>query len=255
MTSQTIPGGFMSPEVPMGEYNKMAFIINGLIGKMQTVTLVKVVSCTNSGGLSPVGFVDVVPMVNQIDAAGNPQPHSTIHNLPYMRVQGGTDAIIIDPKVGDIGLAAFASRDISKVKKTKAQANPGSFRKYDYADGLYIGGFLNGTPTQYIQFSSSGITINSPAQVRITAPSAIVDAATTTINATAASINASGTANVTSPSISLGASGQTLHGLVTDAMTALFNGHTHTSAASGSPTSTPLQTMGSGQLTTTIKGG
>lgn len=255
MTSQTIPAGFMSPEVPMGEYNQMAFIINGLIGKIQTVTLVKVVSCTNSGGLSPVGFVDVVPMVNQIDAAGNPQPHSTIHNLPYMRVQGGADAIIIDPKKGDIGLAAFASRDISKVKTTKAQANPGSFRKYDYADGLYIGGFLNGTPTQYIQFSSSGITINSPVQVHITAPSAIVDATTTTINATTASINASGAANITSPSISLGASGQTLHGLVTDAMTALFNGHTHNSAAAGSPTSAPLQTMGSGQLTTTIKGG
>lgn len=126
---------------------------------MQTATLVRVEACTNDGELSPVGFVDVTPLVNQVDGAGNPTPHVTIFGLPYSRFQGGTSAIILDPQAGDIGVAVFASRDISKVKSTKAQANPGSLRTYDFADGIYLGGLLNGTPTQYIRFTDSGIEI------------------------------------------------------------------------------------------------
>lgn len=70
-----------------------------------------------------------------------------------------------------------------------------------------------------------------------------------------ASIVASVSAAITAPAISLGASGQTLVQFVTSAMVAFFNGHTHTSASPGSPTSAPNQTMGSGQLTSTVKGG
>jgi hypothetical protein len=142
-----------------GEYNNIAFAIQQAINKMQTSTLVRIESCTNDGDLSPVGFVDVTPLVNQIDGAGNPTPHVTVYGLPYLRMQGGTSAIIIDPKPGDIGVAVFASRDISKVKSTKAQANPGSFRSYDFADGLYLGGMLNAAPEQYIRFDDSGITV------------------------------------------------------------------------------------------------
>jgi hypothetical protein len=39
--------------------------------------------------------------------------------VPYFRVQGGADAIIIDPKVGDLGIAVFCSRDITGVKRSK----------------------------------------------------------------------------------------------------------------------------------------
>ena len=46
---------------------------------MQTATLVRVESCTNAGGVSPVGFVDVTPLVNQLTARDSPTPHVTIH--------------------------------------------------------------------------------------------------------------------------------------------------------------------------------
>jgi hypothetical protein len=93
-------------------------------------------------------------------AAGNPIPHDVIHNLPYFRLQGGTNAVIVDPDVGDKGFAVFCSRDISAVKRTKAIANPGSSRRFNWADGLYVGGVLNGTPANYVEVSPSGITVS-----------------------------------------------------------------------------------------------
>ena len=83
-------------------------------------TLVQVVAVTNDGGVEPVGFVDVHPMVAQVDGKGQPTPHGVIYGLPYIRVQGGSNAVILDPQVGDIGLAVFCAQDISKVKATKA---------------------------------------------------------------------------------------------------------------------------------------
>jgi len=153
-----------------GEYNALAFIITQAINKVNTLTLVQVVKCTNSGGVSEAGSVDVVPLVNQIDGQGRPTPHTTIYNVPYLRVQGGTNAVILDPQPGDLGLCGFCSRDISKVKATKKQGNPGSARKYSYSDGVYLGGCLNGVPTQYVQFSSSGITVHSSSEIILEAP-------------------------------------------------------------------------------------
>ena len=178
-----IPDGALLPSSTWGEFNNIAFMVQQALGKMQTATLVRIESCTNSGGLSPVGYVDVTPLVNQLDGQGNPTPHVTIYNLPYFRLQGGANGIIIDPQKGDIGVAVFASRDISQVKTTKKQGNPGSHRQYSFADGMYLGGMLNGTPTQYIQFSAAGIRIHSPTQVKIDAPDVLIEAQTVEINA------------------------------------------------------------------------
>lgn len=227
------------------------FAVQQALAKMQTATLVRIEKCTNAGGLSPVGFVDVTPLVNQLDSQGNPTPHVTIYNVPYCRLQGGANAIIIDPEKGDIGLCVFASRDISKVKSTKKQANPGSFRQYNFADGLYIGGVLNATPAQYIQFSSTGIKIFSPTKIDVVAP--IINATATTsatVTAPTASVVASVLAKVTAPAIQLGASGQSLLSFVTSAFKDLFNGHTH--PANGA---VPSQQMNDSHMTSTVKGG
>ncbi len=191
-----IPSGQLKPQSTWGEFNNMAFMVQQALGKMQTATLVRIESCTNSGGLSPVGYVDVTPLVNQLDGQGNPTPHVTIYNVPYFRLQGGANGIIMDPQKGDIGVAVFASRDISQVKTTKKQGNPGSHRQYSFADGMYLGGMLNGTPTQYIQFSAAGIRIHSPTQVKIDAPDVLIEAQTV-------EINASTSATVTTPTFTV----------------------------------------------------
>lgn len=178
------PTGALQPTSTWGDYNQIHFIVQQLIAKIQTLTLVRVESCTNNGGLSPVGFVNVTPMVNQLDSSGNPTPHVTLYNIPYFRLQGGGNAVIIDPEPGDIGMCGFASRDISKVKSTKAQANPGSWRQFSYSDGLYLGGFLNGTPTQYVRFSSAGILLKSPNLVKLEAPDVQIVATDVAITST-----------------------------------------------------------------------
>lgn len=160
--SQSVNSGLAKPTTQWGEFNNIAFLVQQALLKVQTATLVRIESCTNNGGLAPVGFVDVTPLVNQIDGKGNATPHVTIYNVPYLRIQGGANAIIIDPQAGDVGVCVFASRDITKVKSTKKQANPGSWRQYSFSDGLYLGGMLNGTPSQYIQFNNSGVTITAP---------------------------------------------------------------------------------------------
>lgn len=249
-----IPSGQQKPASTWGEFNNIAFMVQQALGKMQTATLVRIEACTNAGGLSPVGFVDVTPLVNQLDSAGTPTPHSTIHNVPYFRLQGGANAIIIDPQKGDIGVCVFASRDISKVKSTKKQANPGSFRRYDFSDGLYLGGMLNGQPTQYIQFNADGIKIYSPTKISVEAP--IIEATATTsatVTAPQAFVVASVLAKVTAPAIQLGASGQSLLSFVTSAFQNLFNTHTHPTPSGQS--SAPSQSMGASHMTSTVKGG
>jgi len=156
--------------------NAACFLIAQRMANINTIQVVKVINSTNSGGLSAVGFVDVQIMVNQVDGAGNATPHGIIYNVPYTRIQGGTNAVILDPVIGDIGWCAFAQRDISSVKRTKKVSNPGSFRLFDYADGVYIGGILNGSPSQYIRFSGDGITLFSPTAVTITAPTVQIGA-------------------------------------------------------------------------------
>jgi hypothetical protein len=163
------------PESSNNDFNANSFLIRQILNQTNTATLVMVKAVTNAGELSPVGYVDVLPLVNQLDGFDNAIPHGVVHHLPYMRVQGGANAVIIDPQIGDIGIAVFAQSDISAIKansRTDARgaANPGSRRKFAYEDGLYIGGVLNGTPTQYVQFNASGISIISPNAVTITAP-------------------------------------------------------------------------------------
>lgn len=162
--------GTKKPTDGTSEYNALRFLMQSMLSTLRTATLVRIISCTNDGGVSPVGFVDVQPLVNQLDGFGNAVPHVKVYRLPYLRIQGGANAVIMDPQPGDIGVAAFADRDISSVKSTRAQANPGSARMFDMADGMYLGGMLNGTPTQYVQFTDGGISIVSPAKITLSAP-------------------------------------------------------------------------------------
>lgn len=249
-----IPSGQLKAASTWGEFNNMAFVVQQALGKMQTATLVRVESCSNAGALSPVGLVDVTPLVNQLDGQGNPTPHATIHNVPYLRMQGGANGVIMDPQKGDVGVCVFASRDISKIKATKKQGNPGSFRQYSFSDGMYLGGMLNGTPTQYVQFSATGIRIHSPSQVKLDAPDVLIEAQTvviaastsTTVTTPVFTVNGATVLNgpLTQGTGSGGGAATMLGPLaviadVTAQGTSVHN-HTHTSTTPGTPTSPPL---------------
>lgn len=220
MSSNPYPLGQLEPWSTWNQFSNINFIVTQAIAKLQTATLVKVISCTNSGGLSPVGTVNIQPLVDQVDADGNSWPHTTIYNVPYLRIQSSNgNAIIMDPAPGDIGIGLFASRDISKVKSTQASALPGSARSYDFSDAMYVGGMLGqSAPTQYVQFSPNGITIVSPTAITLQAP---------VINLEGAVMQTNGT---------MTAQTDVLAGSEMISLTQ----HLHTSEGPGNPTSPPL---------------
>lgn len=148
------------------EQNGLNFAIQQAMLKLQTSLPVRVMAVRNAG-LAPVGQVDIQVLVDMVDGQGNTVQHGTIPNVPYFRLQGGTNAVIVDPSPGDIGMACFCSRDISAVKSVKDAAPPGSWRSHDFSDALYLGGFLNGTPTSYIQITEGGILVHNTSGVKL----------------------------------------------------------------------------------------
>ncbi len=209
-SSNGIPAGQMKTQDNWSMASMVSFSIQQALSRLQTSMPVKIMAVVNAGEVSPVGLVDILPLVNQIDNQGNSVEHTTIYNVPYFRTQGGANAVIIDPQVGDIGIACFASRDISKIKKTKKQGNPGSLRQFSFSDALYIGGILNGTPTQYVQFNSTGIKIHSPNLVNLDSPDVQINCQTLEVNATTSM-------NIATPALTL--SGQTVDITASTSMT------------------------------------
>lgn len=174
-----------TPQTSKSDYGTFAFICTQLINQLATVAPVRVVACTNSGGLSPTGTVDVQVLIDMVTSGGQTFPHGTIFNVPYFRLYGGANAVILDPVPGDIGAALFCMRDISSLKAQPAAAlsrapspgaPPGSNRKYAWSDALYLGGFLNvQVPAQYVRFSDDGMELVSATRVRIAAPLIVLD--------------------------------------------------------------------------------
>ena len=172
------------------EVGRINYLITSALAGLRTAMPVKVVAVTNSGGVSPIGSVDVQPLVSAVDGSGKAWPHGVIHNVPYMRIQGGANGVILDPVIGDIGIASVCDRDISTVKNTGKVSAPGSNRKNDMSDMVYLMTIIGQAPTQYIQFNSAGLTIHSPTKVIINSPSVEIDASSScTINSPSIVLN------------------------------------------------------------------
>ena len=143
-------------------YNTLDFLIRQRLSAVSTATLVKVVGVSNSGNVDKIGTVDILPLVNLMDGAGDVTKHVTIKQIPYMRTVGGSKGIIMDPKVGDIGVVVFCDRDIQSVRNAKGQASPGSKRRFSMADAIYITSVISDAPTSYLQFEDDGTITVSP---------------------------------------------------------------------------------------------
>ena len=148
-------------------YNAQDFMIRRMLQSINTAEPVRVTAVSSPGGVEPVGFVDVAPLVNLVAGDGSGHVQSGLFKLPYLRVQGGKNALIIDPKPGDVGLAVYCMRDTEAVKENRgaASANPGSARMCNKGDGFYLGGFLNGTPERYLMVDDEGVTIEGKTSI------------------------------------------------------------------------------------------
>ena len=171
MAESGIVKGVADEDVDSSDLNRMEFLIKVLQRDMSTAIPV-IITAVQAGDTSAAGYVDARPLVAQLDAWGNALPMATLHHLPYFRLQAGRAGIVLDPVPGDIGLAVFAQSDCSTLRQgQKETAQPGSWRKFDQADGFYIGGFINTQIDTYVRLAQDGsITITAPGNVTIDAP-------------------------------------------------------------------------------------
>lgn len=233
------------------QYAALQFIVQQLTQSMGTSGVVRVMACTNDGGVVPVGTVDVQLLVDQVTGDGQTIPHGTIFKAPYLRYQGGNNAVILDPQPGDLGICVFASRDISAVKSDPAAARdrkpiagapPGSKRIFSLSDAMYVGGILNAVPVQFVQFNASGIRIVSPTRVCIEAPT-IDLIAEDVVNIQAPTINLKGDVAQTDGNVTM-AQDLDVQGTVTghtDVIADTISGknHTHSGVTPGGGNSGP----------------
>lgn len=154
--------GWNQPGDGLTDHNMVAFQIAQSLRAVNTATICKVVKCTKTSEVSAVGQVDILPLVDMIDGKGQTSHHQNVLSMPYLRMHAGSRGIIMDPKVGDIGLVVFADRDIQAVKKAKKQSPPGSRRHHNMADGMYVGTVIADAPTSYVRFGDDGTIYVTP---------------------------------------------------------------------------------------------
>lgn len=209
------------PEETVDGPLQLEAIILKMMGRNYTATIVRVDE-VQAGGAGPVGFLTATDLLQQMNGNNEGIPNAPLAGLPYFRLQGGANAVIIDPKPGDLGIAFFARRDISEVKRSRKEGPPPSLRQFDVSDGIYIGGILNGAPSQFIHFLESGIHLQSTGVFT-------VDASLMKVNCDIES-----TGDITDNS---GTQSQSMA-----SMRAVYNSHTHP-GDSGGTTGEPNQEM------------
>lgn len=155
---------FTPTSAQVNEPESLKFTFERLLSGAFFIELVKVQAVR---GAAPNLVVDAIPLVTRTDQSGAMIQNSTIFNIPVFRLQRGGSAIIMNPVVGDIGMIAICDRDTTLVRANRKESVPGSGRKHSKSDALYLGGFLNSQPTEYVEFTGSGINIKSPGTVNI----------------------------------------------------------------------------------------
>lgn len=155
---------FTPTSAQVNDPESLKFTFERLLSGAFFIELVKVQAVR---GTAPNLVVDAIPLVTRTDQSGAMIQNSTIFNIPVFRLQRGSSAIIMNPVVGDIGMIAVCDRDTTLVRANRKESVPGSGRKHSKSDALYLGGFLNDQPTEYVEFTSSGINIKSPGTVNI----------------------------------------------------------------------------------------
>lgn len=163
MADQSTPSyGHNGPFSANSGFNSRDFATQMAQAGMSVAAIGKVVKNSVSGQVGPVGRVQFQSLVTMIDGIGQVEEHATVFNLPYFRLSGGHKAIIMDPKEGDVGFVVVADRDTSGVKKSKKVSPPGSKRRFNLADGIYISACLGDAPTCYMQFTDDDKIVISP---------------------------------------------------------------------------------------------
>lgn len=181
--SEVFPG--YGPAEISTEALRQELMIRTLLLGVRTAMPVKVMAVHPGTGTPPtIGTVDVQPLVQTVDGTGKLWSLAEVYGASFLRFQAGGNAVVIDPQVGDIGLAAVCDRDISSVLAAGgALSGPGSARTHHLSDMIYVGSIISiAAITQYLMFSASGISVVSQQAVTLQAPQINLDGAVSQTN-------------------------------------------------------------------------
>lgn len=179
--------------------NALAFSFARLLAGKHFIKLVEVRAVR---GTAPNLFVDVLPQVATVDADGHQVGSVMVYNIPVWRLQRGNSAIIMDPVPGDIGIIVVSDQDVSVARERRAVSVPGSRRTHSLTDGFYLGGALNMSPTQYIEFADNVLRVVTPNPLTVECKSAEVNATdSATLNTKKATINATEEIDANTPTL------------------------------------------------------
>lgn len=149
----------LKPWHSASDANSLSFVFRQLLKDATFIELVIVESVDTEDK-----SVQVKSLVTPVDAAGKTIDAQSVYSIPFFRLQMGGSAIILNPQVGDVGLMLVCDADTSNVKANKSAAVPSNGLRHTRSNGIYLGGIamLNGDPTEYIEFTGSGINIVAP---------------------------------------------------------------------------------------------
>lgn len=106
--------------------------------------------------------VDIEPLVQQLSTDNKPIPHDTIYNVVCKDFSAGEVAIIIKPKIDDVGIALICHDDISGVKRGLGSKSPPiSMRHNSHSDSVYLGSVMKKEPKTYIVVEDDKVTVHS----------------------------------------------------------------------------------------------
>jgi len=205
--------------------------VSDIMSTLNTGELVEV-TAVDATADSPVGFVSVKILTLRTNADNQNVQLGEIHNVPYFRLQGGANAIIIDPKKGDIGFCGFCSRDTTIVKRIRAMAPQSVIRQSDVSDAVYFGGWSSKAPEQYVWFDGDDVKIKAKGKV-------IIDAPMTEVENNMLIKGALNTVGAITSKTSVADPTGTMQEIRTT-----YNGHNHRENGQGNDTNQPNQPMG-----------
>lgn len=119
--------------------------------EVQTSYLARVDKCESKEETTGATYVSVTPLTSQTDAEGNMLEMVSLPKLPFVRVQQGIAAFVLDPVPGDIMVMSVCKHDISKIKEGVTEPAPAnSTRNFSQSDSVAVGAVHTKTPTNHI---------------------------------------------------------------------------------------------------------
>ena len=164
--SDTVGYGFASLVDADDATAEAQFLIKHQTAQVRTVYLaevVKVYAGDPTADPPTPTTVDIKPVVQQMDAQGKAHSHDVIYGVLAARIHAGSNALLIDPEVGDVGVVHVSDRDISKVVANGGKESaPGSLRRHAMEDGVFHGGVFTKQAKNLIDLRGGNISITTP---------------------------------------------------------------------------------------------